>query len=206
MLNLRADVLILYQFSVITINCFISSLGCGYSYILIIFKMQWGNVLDSLCPAFISFIESPTTIRFVTYSVLSSSISCSFRNSLIFHCVGGNIYLPSFGSMRAEMMRTRSFNSDHVWGITVCELYSTQLLCAFVTISTTECPLPTPAAFLRRLATMLSIYSNSSWLSAAIYIISSEVFGENAAVGKSVSSQSKMVKLRDFWVPLTAEG
>ena len=53
---------------------------------------------------------------------------------------------------------------------------------------------------------MLSIYSNSSWLSAAIYIISSEVFGENAAVGKSVSSQSKMVKLRDFWVPLTAEG
>ena len=129
--------------------------------------------MESLCPAFISFIESPTMIRFVICSVLSSSISCNRRNSLIFHCDAGNTCLPSVGSMRAEMTRTRSLSMDQVCGIRVCELYSTQLLWALVTIRTIELPVLMPAAFLRRLDAMLSIYRKRSWWLAAMSIISS---------------------------------
>ena len=65
MLKFRTEVIMLSQESVITRSCLISSFGCGYSYILIIFKMQRGRVFDKRWPAFISFIESPTTTRLI---------------------------------------------------------------------------------------------------------------------------------------------
>lgn len=91
MLKLRAELLMLSHESVITSNCFTSSFGYGYSCILIILRMQCGRDFESFYPAFISFMESPTTIKFMIWSVPILKRSCSCINFLIFHCEGGSI-------------------------------------------------------------------------------------------------------------------
>ena len=90
-LNVLAEELIWSQAPVITISCFSSSLGCGDSCIFTILSMQQGNFLARRYPAFISCMESPTTIKLVTKSVRMPNISCNSMNFLIFQRCGGAV-------------------------------------------------------------------------------------------------------------------
>ena len=165
MLKLRADDLMLSQASVITSSYLISSFGLGYSCILIILSTQFGSCLERRYPAFISFIESPTTIMLFSCSVLSSSISCSCRNFLIFHCEGCKEKPLTPGSTLAEMTSIRSFIRLAVLGMRVSELQSTQCLWAFDTIIVFVW---SSVAFLSKLYTMSSIWAKSSLFCDAI--------------------------------------
>ena len=117
MLKLRVAEQMLSHESLITTSCLRSSRGCGVSYILIIFRMQWGRLLASLCPAFISFIESPTTTRLVTESFFSLSYSKSCMKHWIFHWVAGVAGV----SARAEITKTWALRSSAVSGRRVCD-------------------------------------------------------------------------------------
>ena len=117
MLKLRVAEQMLSHESLITTSCLSSSRGCGVSCILIIFSMQWGRLLASLWPAFISFIESPTTTRLVTDSFFNLSCSKSCMKHTIFHWVGG-VAVPS---ALADTTATYSFRSSAVSGRRVCE-------------------------------------------------------------------------------------
>ena len=68
--------------------------------------------MASLWPAFISFIESPTTTKLVTDSFFNLSYSKSCMKHTIFHWVGG-VAVPS---ALAEITAICSFRSSAVSG------------------------------------------------------------------------------------------